>query len=64
MPYCILKEITELGGPFGTSHRNPDILKRVLNQIVLSNSTVGKCALMQVIKQPEHGRISLIEEQK
>ena len=39
-------------------HRNPDILKRVLNWIVLSNSTSGKCAPIQVIKQPEHGRTS------
>ena len=28
-----------------------------LNQIKLSNSTVGKCAPMQVIKQPEHGEL-------
>ena len=34
-------------------HRNPDILEKVLNQIVLSNSTLGKCTAMQVIKQPE-----------
>ena len=45
-------------------HRNPDILERVLNQIALPNSTVGKSAPMQVIKQPEHGRISTNEEQK
>ena len=43
-------------------HRNHDILERVLNWIVLSNSTVGKCPLMQVIKQPEHGRTSIIKE--
>ena len=43
---------------------NPGILERVLNQIVLSNSTVGKCTPMQVIKQPEHGRTSTTEEQK
>ena len=30
----------------------------------ISNSTVGKCAPMQVIKQPEHGRTSTTEEQK
>ena len=45
-------------------HRNPDILGRVLNQIALSNSIVGKWASMQVIKQPEHGRTSTTEEQK
>ena len=44
-------------------HRNPDILKRVLNRITLSNSTMGKCAPMQVIKQPEHRRTSTTEEQ-
>ena len=45
-------------------HRNPDILERMLNRIALSNSTAGKCAPMQVIKQPEHGRTSTTEEQK
>ena len=28
------------------------------------NSTTGKCAPMQVIKQPEHGRTSTTKEQK
>ena len=37
-------------------YRNPDILERLLNWIALSNSTLGKFAPMQVIKQPEHGR--------
>ena len=45
-------------------HRNSDILERVLNRIALSNSTAGKCAPMQVIKQPEHGRTSTTMEQK
>ena len=45
-------------------HRKSDILERVLNQIALFNSTAGKCAPMQVIKQPEHGRTSTMEEQK
>ena len=44
--------------------RNHDILERLLNQIALSNSTAGKCASIQVIKQPEHGGTSTIEEQK
>ena len=35
-----------------------------LNQIMLFNSTVGKCAPMQGIKQPEHWRTSATEEQK
>ena len=35
-------------------NRNPDILERVLNRIALSNSTAGKYAPKQVIKQPEH----------
>ena len=39
-------------------HRNPDILERMLKWIMLSNSTARKCAPMQVIKQPEHGRTS------
>ena len=45
-------------------HRNPDILKRVLNWTTLSNSIAGKSAPMQVIKQPEYGRTSKTEEQK
>ena len=48
----------------GLCHRHPDILERVLNQIALSNSTTGKCAPMQVIKPPEHGRTSTTKEQK
>ena len=34
------------------------------NRIALSNSSAWKCAPMQVIKQPEHGRTSTTEEQK
>ena len=41
-----------------------DALEKVRNQIALSNSTAGKCTSMQVIKQPENGRISTIKEQK
>ena len=41
-----------------------DALEKVRNQIALSNSTAGKCTSMQAIKQPEHGRISTIKEQK
>ena len=33
--------------------RVKEILERVLNQIALSNSTVGNFSPMQVIKQPE-----------
>ena len=35
-------------------HRNPDMLKRVLNQIASFNSTAGKCAPMQITNQLEH----------
>ena len=38
--------------------------KGLLNWIALSNSITGKSALVQVIKQPEHGRTSTTEEQK
>ena len=38
-------------------HRNPDILERVLNWIVLSKPAAGKCAPMQVIKQSESGEL-------
>ena len=48
------------------SHRNLDLLERVLNRIALSNSTAGKCAPTQVIKHwnIEHWRTSTTEEQK
>ena len=39
-------------------------MEKVLTRITLSNSTAGKCAPMQVIKQPEHGRTSTTEGQK
>ena len=42
----------------GLCHKNPDTLERVLNHITLSNSTAGKCAPMQVVRQPKHGRAS------
>ena len=45
-PWQMLKETTT-GGP----NWEPS-----LNRILLSNSTAGKCAPMQVIKQPEHGK--------
>ena len=45
-------------------HRNPDILERVLNQIALSKLTLRKCAPVQVINRPEHGRTSTTKEQK
>ena len=63
-PWSILRETTEPAGPFGTMPQEPWILERVPNRITLSNSTAGKCAPMQVIKQPEHGRTSTTEEQK
>ena len=39
-------------------HRNPDILERVLNQILLANSTAGNQAVVQVIKQREHESVN------
>ena len=42
-------------------YQGPDTM---LNQITLSNSTAGKCAPMQVVKQPEQGKASTNEEQK
>ena len=45
-------------------HKNPDTLEIVLNRIALSNSTVEKCAPMQVVKKTEQGRASGIKEQK
>ena len=45
-------------------HRNPDVLERVPNRIMLSNSTMRMCAPMQAVKQPKHERTSSTEEQK
>ena len=62
-PWRILKETTEPAGPFGTmseEHWHPGIGTRC----ALFNSTAGKCAPMQVVKQLEHGRTSTTEEQK
>ena len=42
----------------------PDFLERVLNWTAFFNSTAEKCTPMQVIKQPEHGRMSTTKEQK
>ena len=44
-----------------TLSKEPDSM---LNQIELSISTAEKCAPMQVVKQPEHGKASTREEQK
>ena len=41
--------------------KTPDTM---LNRIALPISTVEKCALMQVVKQPEHGKTLTTEEQK
>ena len=45
-------------------YRNPNTLERVLNQIALSTSIAGKCAPMQVVKQPEYGPALATKEQK
>ena len=44
-----------------TPLKGPDL---ILNWNVLSISTAGKCTPFQVVKQPEPGRASTIEEQK
>ena len=63
-PRRILSETTERRVYLELYHRNPGILERVLNWVTLANSTAEKCAPMQVMKQPEHGRTSTSEEQK
>ena len=64
-PWRILKELNKPAAHLELCHRNHDILQYVLNQIALyNNSTVRKCAPMQVIKQPEKGTISITEEKK
>ena len=44
--------------------QKPGYPGKVLNQIMLTSSTAGKSAPLQVIKQLEHGRTSTTEEQK
>ena len=61
-PWHILQEWPNKQTHLELCHRNSGVLQRILNPIMLSNSTVGKCAPMQVIKQPDHGRTT--EEQK
>ena len=63
-PWHILKETTELAGPFGTRPQKPWHPGKGVNMIALSNPTVGKCTTMEIIKQTEHGRISTTKEQK
>ena len=43
-----------------TPFKGPDT---VLNRTALSISTAGKCAPIQVVKQPEKGRVSTTEKQ-
>ena len=63
-PWHILKEMTELAGPFGTTPQKPWHPGKGVNMIALSNPTVGKCTTMEIIKQTEHGRPSTTKEQK
>ena len=54
--WFILKETTERAGPFGSMPQEPWHSGKgaKADLIALSNSTVGKCTPMQVIKQPEN----------
>ena len=49
-PWCILKETTELAGPFGTMPQEPwhPGIGAQLDHVI--QLTVGKCAPMQVLK--------------
>ena len=65
---CILLVTTKPAGTIWkdakgtlTPFQGSDIM---LNRIALSNSTGGKYAPMQVVKQPQQGRASTTEEQK
>ena len=67
-PERILLDMVKLAGTIWSNTtgtltlcQGPDTM---LNWIALSNSTAGKCAPMQVVKQPEHRRASATEEQK
>ena len=52
---------TSIALTYMTPFKGPDTM---LNQIVLSISTVEKCAPMQVVKQPEQWKASTTKEQK
>ena len=60
-PWGILKETTELVGPFAAMPQEPWYPGKGAKQIVLSKSTAGS---VQVTKQPERGRTSTTVEQK
>ena len=53
-----MKETTEPADPFGTLPQEPRHLGKDAKPDRVIQSTVGKCAPVQVIKQPEHGRTS------
>ena len=59
----ILKETTGPVGPFGTIPQEPCNPRKGAKPDYIIQSTMGKCAPMQVVKQPEHGRNSTTEEQ-
>ena len=59
-----MKEIIELAGPFGTLSQEASYPGKGAKPDCISNLTVGKCTPMQVVKQPEHGKTSITEEEK
>ena len=51
---------TEPAAHLNLCHRNPDTLEMVLNHIMKSDSTAGKCTHIQVVKQPERAYPALL----
>ena len=63
-PWRILKETTELVGPFAAMPQEPWHPGKGAKQDRVIQVNCGKCAPMQVTKQPERGRTSTTVEQK
>ena len=64
-PWRKLKELNKPMGPFGTMQQEPWYPGiGTKPDCTTQHSTMGKCAPMQVIKQPVHARISITKEQK
>ena len=60
-PWRILKKTTEPADQFGTIPQEPWHPGKDAKPDHVIQSTAGKCAPMQVVKQPEHGRTSTTE---
>ena len=59
-----MKETTEPADPFVTMPHEPWLPGKGAKPDRVIDSTAGKCAPMQVVKQPEHGTTSTTKKQK